>query len=80
MFYLIIILILILVLGVIPQRSSYTIYQPLTNKPWTQWENFQFKWNPFFSWARLENEYMKKERSDPNSKHYLESPSQWENR
>jgi len=77
---LIIILCVFLVIILGSQRSMYNIYFPLTNKPLTAKEIWQFKWVPWFPWARLENEYMKKERSDPNSKHYLEAPSIWESR
>ena len=35
----------------------YQVFSPATCKPWTAWERFQFKWNPFFPWWELDNAY-----------------------
>ena len=44
---------------VVPQRFAiYSLYAPMTKRPWSEWERFQFKWFPWFPWARLDNEYV----------------------
>jgi hypothetical protein len=50
-------LFVVIVFAGLQRFGSYSLYMPMTNKPWSHWERFQFKWFLWFPWARLENEY-----------------------
>lgn len=48
------------VIMMLPARIGiYPLYSKMTNRPWSKWETFQFKWFIWFPWDKLENEYNK---------------------
>lgn len=38
-------------------RERYTVYRQFVRVPLTKWQEFRFKYDPFFPWAKLDNEY-----------------------